>query len=70
MIVSRSQLVEIGGSFRMPDVMAKSGAILVEVGTTNKTYPDDYRRAVTERTGLILKGAPKQFQDRWIYGYR
>lgn len=53
-IVSRSQLVEIGGSFRMPDVMEKSGAILVEVGTTNKTYIDDYRKAITERTGLIL----------------
>lgn len=61
-IVSRSQLVEIGGSFRMPDVMAKSGAILVEVGTTNKTYPDDYRRAVTERTGLILKVHQSNFK--------
>lgn len=61
-IVSRSQLVEIGGSFRMPDVMAKSGAILVEVGTTNKTYPDDYQRAVTERTGLILKVHQSNFK--------
>ena len=61
-IVSRSQLVEIGGSFRMPEVMAKSGAILVEVGTTNKTYPDDYRRAVTERTGLILKVHQSNFK--------
>jgi len=61
-IVSRSQLVEIGGSFRMPDVMAKSGAILIEVGTTNKTYPDDYQRAITERTGLILKVHQSNFK--------
>jgi L-seryl-tRNA(Ser) seleniumtransferase len=54
-IVSRGQLVEIGGSFRIPDVMAQSGAILVEVGTTNKTYPEDYRRAVSENTGLLLQ---------------
>ncbi|SHF36673.1 L-seryl-tRNA(Sec) selenium transferase [Desulfofundulus australicus DSM 11792] len=53
-IVSRGQLVEIGGSFRIPEVMAQSGAILVEVGATNKTYPDDYRRAINERTALLL----------------
>ncbi|MBC7106334.1 MAG: L-seryl-tRNA(Sec) selenium transferase, partial [Firmicutes bacterium] len=53
-VVSRGQLIEIGGSFRMPDVMAASGARLVEVGTTNKTYPEDYRRAVGEHTALLL----------------
>lgn len=53
-VVSRGQLVEIGGSFRIPEVMEQSGAILVEVGTTNKTYPRDYERAITEQTGLLL----------------
>ncbi|RKO68145.1 L-seryl-tRNA(Sec) selenium transferase [Desulfofundulus salinus] len=53
-IVSRGQLVEIGGSFRIPEVMAQSGATLVEVGATNKTYPHDYRRAITDRTALLL----------------
>ncbi len=53
-IISRSQLVEIGGSFRMPEVMAKSGAIMVEVGTTNRTYISDYRRAITPGTALLL----------------
>ena len=54
-IVSRGELVEIGGSFRMPDVMRASGAVLVEVGTTNRTRLDDYMKAVTERTALLLK---------------
>jgi L-seryl-tRNA(Ser) seleniumtransferase len=54
-IVSRGQLVEIGGSFRMPDVMATSGAILHEVGTTNKTHLADYERAMSEATGAILR---------------
>jgi L-seryl-tRNA(Ser) seleniumtransferase len=54
-IVSRGELVEIGGSFRVPDVMERSGAKLREVGTTNKTHLKDYEKAVNENTGLILK---------------
>lgn len=54
-IVSRGEAVEIGGGFRIPDVMRQSGATLVEVGTTNKTRLADYERALTDRTGLILK---------------
>lgn len=61
-IISRSHLVEIGGEFRMPDVMVKSGALLVEVGTTNKTYLKDYENAVTENTGLILKVHQSNFK--------
>lgn len=54
-IVSRGELVEIGGSFRISEIMEESGARLIEIGTTNKTHLQDYNRALTENTGLILK---------------
>jgi L-seryl-tRNA(Ser) seleniumtransferase len=54
-VVSRGQLVEIGGSFRIPDVMRSSGAILREVGCTNRTHPKDYEEAITEQTALLMK---------------
>ena len=54
-IVSRGELIEIGGGFRMPDVIAATGAIMKEVGTTNKTHLSDYERAINEETGVILR---------------
>jgi len=61
-IISRSQLVEIGGGFRIPEVMRQSGATLVEVGTTNRTYLWDYEEAITENTAIILRAHRSNFR--------
>ncbi len=61
-LVSRGQLVEIGGSFRLPEVMAASGAKMIEVGTTNKTHARDYQRAISEQTAAILRVHPSNYR--------
>ncbi|MDY6399361.1 MAG: L-seryl-tRNA(Sec) selenium transferase [Synergistales bacterium] len=61
-VMSRGELVEIGGSFRIPDIMELSGAKLIETGTTNRTHLFDYERAVTEKTSMLLKIHPSNFK--------
>ena len=61
-VVSRGQLVEIGGSFRIPDVMTRSGAVLREVGATNRTHEHDYEDAVNEATAALMKVHSSNFR--------